>query len=88
MNEARKEELLTALFSIFANKHQASIGQSIPVKTLWFNMGEAGFTDADEFKELMQITVDGNYAVPTPGGPSNLGSLALTEAGYAASRNL
>jgi hypothetical protein len=88
MDEARKEKLLSALFSIFANKHQASIGQSIPVQTLWLNMGEAGFTNADEFKEIVHITQDASYAVHTPSGSDELGSLALTEAGYAASRNL
>ncbi|MDQ9172205.1 hypothetical protein Q8A64_17475 [Oxalobacteraceae bacterium R-40] len=88
MNDARKVELLNALFFIFAKKHQASIGESVPVKTLWINMSDAGFTDPDELGELMQIALDGSFAVHTPGGPGDPGGLALTEAGYAASRNV
>ncbi len=83
MNDIRKQEILDQILAYMAGQN-CGPGQYVPVKTVWSNLK---FPNGDEFSEVLAWAEDDlKFLTARLGGPSNMGSIALTDSGYEESR--
>lgn len=82
MNEQRKQDVLTDVLKDLSEMNIGP-GQNVPVKTIWLRATNRGVTEGAELTKALQLGVDSEWLTFTAGGIANMGSITLTDTGYA-----
>lgn len=82
MNEDRKTDLLN---QILADLSKMNIGpaQAMPVRTVWLRASKRGGITVEDLDAVLTWATEIDVMTFTPGGIAGLGSIALTDQGYA-----
>lgn len=85
MSSARAEEVLKQILADFKELNTGP-NQNVPVKTVWTRAMSNGVTHGQDLQDALQLGVDKKWLTFTSGGVGGMGTVTMTDDGYAESR--